>query len=51
MVDDDVFTPETIEAFKDIGETIRKICNRLLREGYVIHDGHIMKPENYHEAP
>lgn len=51
MVDDDVITAETIEAFKDIGQTIQKILSRLLSEGYVIHDGQITKPEQYHEAP
>jgi hypothetical protein len=46
---DDIITPETIIVLKDLGETIRKICSRLLREGFVIHDGQIYKPEEKHD--
>ena len=39
------FTQETIDSLKDLGDTLMRIHLRLIREGYIIKDGQIYKPE------
>ena len=36
--------PETIQALLELGEILRGIHNRLISEGYTIHDGVITEP-------
>ncbi len=38
-----IFPDETIEALQGLGEILRGIRNRLIREGYTIKDGNIYK--------
>jgi len=39
------FTQETIDSLKDLGDTLKRIHQRLILEGYTIKDGQIYKPE------
>jgi len=39
-----IFSQETIDSFKDLGETLSRIHRRLISEGYIIKDGQIYKP-------
>ena len=39
-----IFSQETIDSFKDLGETLMRIHLRLIREGYIIKNGQIYKP-------
>jgi len=39
------FSQETIDSLSDLAETLQRIHNRLIAEGYIIKDGQIIKPE------
>ena len=39
-----LFSAETHACLQDIGETLQRIHNRLISEGYIIKDGQIFDP-------
>ncbi len=41
-----IFNEEEIKTFVDFYQLLQRIHNRLIREGYVIKDGKISKPES-----
>lgn len=42
--DDCIFSEETMQSLRELGAVLQSIHNRLLAEGYIIKDGHLIKP-------
>jgi len=41
-----IFSEETMEGLRELGDVLQGIHNRLLAEGYVMKDGQLIKPVN-----
>ena len=45
------FSQETIDSLKDLGDTLKRIHQRLILEGYTIIEGQIYKPKQKNYEP